>query len=178
MIKSYLKIAWRNLMKNKVFSFINITGLTIGITVCLMIFLFIMNEFSVDGFQKNGQSIYRVMRGYDKSKPPVSYLSGPYQPALLNDFPGQIKKAVRIEVDHGLISFGNKSFNEKKVYSTDDNFFTFFSFPLLIGNPETVLENPGNVVLTENAAKKYFGSSENAMNKTIDLNKMLHLKQR
>jgi putative ABC transport system permease protein len=77
MLKSYLKIAWRNLMKNKVFSFINITGLTIGITVCMMIFLFIMNEFSVDRFHKNGALIYRVMRGYDKSQPRVPYLSGP-----------------------------------------------------------------------------------------------------
>ena len=77
MLKSYLKIAWRNLMKNKVFSFINITGLTIGITVCMMIFLFIMNEFSVDKFHNQGKNIYRVMRGYDVSKKRVPYLSGP-----------------------------------------------------------------------------------------------------
>jgi putative ABC transport system permease protein len=176
MIKSYLKIAWRNLMKNKIFSFINITGLTIGITVCMMIFLFIMNEFSVDKFHKNGDQIYRVMREYDKSKPAVPYLSGPYGPALLNDFPGQIKKAVRVEIENGLISFGNKAFNEKRLFETDGNFFTLFSFPLLIGNPENVLNNPGSVVLTENTAKKYFGSPENAMNKTIDLNKTIHLK--
>ena len=68
MIKNYLKIAWRNLMKNKVFSFINILGLTIGITVCMMIFLFIMNEFSFDKFHKQGKNIYRVMRGYDSTK--------------------------------------------------------------------------------------------------------------
>ncbi len=97
MFESYLKIAWRNLMKNKAFSLINITGLTIGITVCLMIFLFIMNEFSVDRFHKNGNLIYRVMRGYDPAKAKVPYLSGPYAPALLNDFPRQIKKAVRVE---------------------------------------------------------------------------------
>ncbi|HEY2350156.1 MAG TPA: ABC transporter permease, partial [Puia sp.] len=109
MFKSYLTIAWRNLMKNKVFSFINITGLTIGITVCLMIFLFIMNEFSVDSFHQNGKSIYRVMREYDKNKTPVPYLSGPYGPALLNDFPGRIKRAVRVQPDRGLISFDNKS---------------------------------------------------------------------
>ena len=63
MFKNYFKTAWRNLMKSKVFSFINILGLTIGITVCMMIFLFIMNEFSVDNFHKNGDHIYRVMRG-------------------------------------------------------------------------------------------------------------------
>jgi putative ABC transport system permease protein len=62
MIKNYLKVAWRNLVKNKVFSLINILGLTIGITVCMMIFLFIMNEFSYDKFHKQGKNIYRVMR--------------------------------------------------------------------------------------------------------------------
>lgn len=176
MLKSYLKIAWRNLMKNKIFSFINITGLTIGITVCMMIFLFIMNEFSVDKFHKNRESIFRVMRGYDKSKPSVAYLSGPYAPALLNDFPGQIKKAVRVGVNNGLISFGNQAFNEKRLYLADEDFFTLFSFPLLKGNAETVLKNPGSVVLTETTAKKYFGTTENAMNKMVDLDKQLHLK--
>src|SRR4029079_10750579 len=116
MIKSYFRIAWRNLMKNKVFSLINITGLTIGITVCLLIFLFILNEFSVDRFHKNGNEIYRVMRGYDKSKPSVPYLSGPYGPALLNDFPGQIRKAVRVGAFNNMISFGTHSYNEKQAY--------------------------------------------------------------
>lgn len=176
MLKSYLTIAWRNLMKNKVFSFINITGLTIGITVCMLIFLFIMNEFSVDKFHKNGKQIYRVMRGYDKSKAKVPYLSGPYAPALLNDFPGEIKKAVRVGTGNGLISFDNRAFNEKRVYVADEDFFSLFSFPLLQGNPETVLKNPGSVVLTESTAIKYFGSPEKAMNKTIDLDKELHLK--
>ena len=130
MIKNYFKTAWRNLMKNKVFSFINILGLTIGITVCMMIFLFIMNEFSVDNFHKQGNNIYRVMRGFEDngSIKSVSYLSGPYAPALLNDFQGEIKKAVRVNPSNDLISFGNKSFNEKKVYVTDPDFFTFFSF--------------------------------------------------
>ena len=95
MIKNYLKIAWRNLKKNKIFSLINILGLTIGITVCMMIFLFIMNEFSFDSFHKDKKNIYRVMRGYDVSKPSAPYLSGPYATALLNDFPGKIKKAAK-----------------------------------------------------------------------------------
>src|SRR5579862_4525202 len=176
MLKSYLKIAWRNLMKNKVFSFINITGLTIGITVCMMIFLFIMNEFSVDNFHKNGDLIYRVMRGYDKSKPRVAYLSGPYAPALINDFPNQIKKVIRIGVNDDLVTFGNKAFHEKHVYDADEDFFTFFSFPLLIGNAQTVLKEPGSIVLTETIAKKYFGTAENAMNKIMDVDKSLHLK--
>lgn len=176
MLKSYLKIAWRNLMKNKIFSLINITGLTIGITVCMMIFLFILNEFSVDRFHKNGNLMYRVMRVYDKSKPPVAYLSGPYATALLNDFPGQIKKAVRVGAYNGMISLGITAFNEKHLYVADDDFFTLFNFPLIQGNPETVLKNPGSVVLTETTAKKYFGSVEHAMGKMVDLDKRFHLK--
>ena len=176
MIKSYFRIAWRNLMKNKVFSLINITGLTIGITVCLLIFLFILNEFSVDRFHKNGNEIYRVMRGYDKSKPSVPYLSGPYGPALLNDFPGQIRKAVRVGAFNNMISFGTHSYNEKQAYVTDKDFFTLFSFPLLKGDPETVLKNPNSIVLTEKTAKKYFGSADQAMGQVVDIDKRLHLK--
>src|SRR5256885_13413771 len=97
MFKNYIKTAWRNLIKNKMFSFINILGLTLGITVCMMIFLFIMNEFNVDNFHKNGNNIYRVMRGFNNTNQPTPYLSGPYAPALLNDFSSDIKQAVRVQ---------------------------------------------------------------------------------
>ena len=170
MIKNYFKIAWRNLMKNKAFSFINILGLTIGITVCMMIFLFIMNEFSVDKFHKQGDKIYRVMRGYDRSKAPTSYLSGPYKAALLNDYPNEIKTAVRVMVTDGTISFGKKAFNEKKVYIADPAFFTFFSFPLVKGDPSSVLKDPKSIVLTERTAKKYFGN-EDPIGKVVDFGK-------
>ncbi len=176
MIKNYLKVAWRNLAKNKVFSLINILGLTIGITVCMMIFLFIMNEFSFDKFHKQGKNIYRVMRGYDKTKNKVPYLSGPYATALLNDFPAGIKKAVRVMTSNELISFGNTSFNEKKVYIADPDFFSLFSFPLVRGNAASVLTEPGSVVLTETTAKKYFGSIDKAMGKVVEMNKHRQLK--
>jgi putative ABC transport system permease protein len=176
MIKNYLKIAWRNLLKNKAFSFINILGLTIGITVCMMIFLFIMNEFSFDKFNSKGKNIYRVMRSYDASKQPAPWLSGPYATALLIDFPDDIKKAVRVMPSNDLIAFGNTSFNEKKVYLADSDFFSLFSFPLLKGNPSTVLKDPSSVVLTETTAKKYFGSVDNAMGKLVEMDKSLHLK--
>jgi putative ABC transport system permease protein len=76
MIRNYLKTAWRNLYRNKAFSLIHILGLTMGITVCLMIFLYIMNEFSVDNFHKQGKNIYRVMRGFDKAKAPLHTCRG------------------------------------------------------------------------------------------------------
>ncbi len=96
MLKNYLKTAWRNLMKSKVFSFINVFGLTAGLAVCLMIFLFVMNELSVDRFHTNGKRIYRVMRGYDPSKPASAFTAAPSAMALSNDFPGEIKQAVRV----------------------------------------------------------------------------------
>ncbi|MEP6465452.1 MAG: ABC transporter permease, partial [Parafilimonas sp.] len=165
-------------MKNKVFSFINILGLTIGITVCMMIYLFIMNEFSVDNFHKNGDHIYRVMRNVsmDGKASGVAYLSGPYAPALLNDFKGQIKKAVRVNPTDNLVTIGNQSFHEKKVIDVDTDFFNLFTFPLIKGNSSAALLNPNSVVLTETTAKKYFGNIDNAMGKVITLDKDLQLK--
>lgn len=178
MFKNYLKTAWRNLMKNKMFSSINILGLTIGITVCMMIYLFIMNEFSFDRFHKNGDSIYRVMRGFesDGKSGRVAYLSGLYSPTLLNDFKGQIISAVRIGENNSLFTVGAKSFNEKKVLDVDSNFFKFFSFPLIKGSPATVLKDLNSAVLTESTAKKYFGSVNDAIGKIIMLNKETPLK--
>ena len=175
MLKNYFKIAWRNLMKNKTFSFINILGLTIGITVCLLIFLFVMNEMSYDNFHVQGKNIYQVMRGFDTTKPPVPYLSGPYGDALLNDYPDEIKKAVRIMPTNELVAYGEKTFNEKKTYLADADFFTVFSFPLLKGNPATALKDPNSVVLTQTTARKYFGEAD-PMGKTLEIDKHLQLK--
>lgn len=178
MFRNYLKIAFRNLVRNKVFSIINLLGLSTGITVCLMIFLFISNEFSVDNFHKNGNAIYRVMRGVpnEGKEVAVSYLSGPYAPALLTDFKGQIDQAVRVNPTDALITVGDKSFHERKVIDVDPTFFTFFSFPLLKGDPATVLREPASVVLTESMARKYFGSIDNAMGKLVDIDKKLPVK--
>ncbi|HWK02065.1 MAG TPA: ABC transporter permease [Puia sp.] len=187
MIKNYFIIAWRNLAKNKIFSFINILGLTIGITVCLLIYLFILNEFSFDQFHAQKKNIYRVMRGFEAGKEKAPYLSGPYAPALLNDFPEEITKAIRVFPNNGLISVGGsgsvsapggaatRAFNEKKIVLADAGFFSFFSFPLVKGNPATVLNDPGNAVLTESTAKKYFGS-EDPMGKIIQLDKSRQFK--
>jgi putative ABC transport system permease protein len=178
MFKNYFKTAWRNLVKSKVFSFINIMGLTIGITVCMMIFLFVMNEFSFDNFHKDGDRIYRLMRGFKNEGKisNVAYVSGPYAPALMNDFGGEIQSTVRVNRNDDLITIGNRSFHEKKVIDADSNFFRFFTFPLIKGNPQTVLQDPHSIVLTETTAKKYFGSIDNAIGKTIVADKDLPLK--
>lgn len=177
MLKNYLKIAWRNLKKNKVFSFINIMGLTIGITCCMMIFLYIMNEFSVDKFHKNGDSIFRVTRGFmtNNSVRKVPYLSAPYAKALETDYAGKVKQIVRVMPSNGLLTLGTTAYNEKKVYITDANFFSFFSFPLIKGDPVKALKDPNSIVLTESTAKRYFGK-EDPIGKTVELDKSLQLK--
>jgi putative ABC transport system permease protein len=175
MLQNYWKTAWRNLTKNKAFSFINLFGLTAGLTVCLMIFLFVMNEFSVDSFHVKGKNIYRVMRGYDPAKPPSAFTATPCAMALSNDFPGEIKQAVRVMPnDADLVTYNNRSFNQKNVIWSDSNFFTVFSFPLIKGNPATALKDPNSVVLTETTAKKYFGNEE-PMGKIIEVNKNMKL---
>ncbi len=170
MLKNYLLLAIKNFRKQKMFSLINLLGLTVGITCCLMIFLFIMNEFSYDKFHKNGKNIYRVMRVSHQSGDEIPYLSAPYATALRNDYPDAIQHTLRVLLDQDLMSYKNVSFNEKKVILADSNFFSFFSFPLIKGDPATVLKDPSGIVLTASAAKKYFGN-EDPIGKVIDMNK-------
>jgi putative ABC transport system permease protein len=178
MYKSYFKIGWRNLMKDKIFSTINISGLTIGITVCLMIYLYVTNELDVDRFHSQGKDIYRVMRGFsnDGKTTGVPFLSGLYGPALLNDFNGEILEAVRVKPTQGLVTIGTQSFRENKILGVDSNFFSLFSFKLLKGSSSQVLKYQESVVLKETTAIKYFGSIDNAMDKVIELDQTHQLK--
>ena len=177
MIKNYLLLAIKHLKKQRVFSFINILGLTVGITCCFLIFLFIMNELTYDNFHKNGKNIYRVMRVANNNgeRREIPYLSPPYGPALVNDYPDAVQTAVRVMRDNDLISYNNISFNEKDVYLTDKNFFEFFDFPLIKGSPATVLKDPNSIVLTETTAKKYFGNDD-PIGKILQFNKDQQLK--
>jgi putative ABC transport system permease protein len=177
MIKNYLLLAFNNFRKQKMFSLINILGLTVGITCCLMIFLFILNEISFDNFHKNGKDIYRVMRVGDNNgvKRNIPWVSPAYSTALQNDYPDAIQSTVRVSKDNDLISYKNISFNEQDIFLTDSNFFQFFSFPLVKGDPATVLKDPLSIVLTETAAKKYFGK-EDPIGKVLEMNKKMQLK--
>ena len=179
MIKHYCKTAWRNLMKNKIFSIINVLGLAIGVAVCLLIFLFVNNEFSADAFHKHKNDIYQVVRyaKLDGNQRSVAYLSGLYGPALKTDFPSEIKKVVRVLPNNSLVSSGHdRVFNEKKIFAVDPAFLDVFSFPLILGNYATALNDPNSIVLTKSTAEKYFGDAKNAMGKTLELDKELHLK--
>ncbi|MBS1653821.1 MAG: ABC transporter permease, partial [Bacteroidetes bacterium] len=177
MFKNYLSVAIKNIRKQKMFSLINIAGLTIGIACCFMIYLFVLNEFSMDDFHKNGKDIYRVMRvgNNNGGKTKIPYLSPPYGPALVNDYPDAVQSAVRVMRDNNLVSYGETSFNEKNIYIVDSNFFNFFSFRLVKGDPASVLKYPNSIVLTESAAKKYFGKDD-PLGKILEFNKDQQLK--
>jgi putative ABC transport system permease protein len=175
MLKNYLLLAVKNFRKQKLFSLINLLGLTIGITCCLMIYLFVLNEFSYDSFHTNGKDIYRAVRVNFTNGQNIPWTSPMYAKTLKHDYPAAIRSVVRIEPDNDLVVYDKVVFNEKKVYRADSNFFDFFSFPLLRGDPATVLKDPNSIVMTASTAKRYFGD-EDPIGKIVDLNEKMKLR--
>jgi putative ABC transport system permease protein len=179
MIKNYFKIAWRNLMKYKFISFINLFGLAVGLTCCLLITTYVLNELSYDRYNKNAENIYRVTRTFKNAEGIVSLKLSAISPPLgyyfPTDFP-EIKKMTRL-LDAGTLPFKykDKLIAENHVYFADENLFNVFTLKVLEGNPQTALKDPFNVMLTEEVAKKYFGN-EDPMNKVIKVNNQLNVK--
>jgi putative ABC transport system permease protein len=169
MFKNYFKVAFRNILKYKFFSAINILGMTIGLTACLMIILYVVDELSFDKFHKNGDRIYQVglhgkIGGQDIR---TSNTCPPMAAALVADIP-EVESATRISGFFGQpsVKFEDKSFAEEKVYFVDSNFFDLFSFKLKQGDPKTALKDPNTVVITTKMAEKYFGK-EPALGKLL-----------
>lgn len=170
LMHNYLKVARRNLVNNKLYTGINILGLSTGIICCLLIYLFVQNELNYDTFHKNGDRIYRVVRVMDAETDPrlVGITSAPFRDAITNDFPEIVEEATRLMPSDGLVTIDNRKFRENRFYIADANFFKVFSWPLIKGNPQTVLNRPKTVVLSEEVAAKYFGS-ENPIGQTIQV---------
>jgi len=166
-------------MKYKFISFINLFGLTVGLTCCLLITTYILNELSYDKYNKNADDIYRVTRTFYNQQGALSLklstISPPFGYYLPNDFP-EIRKMTRL-LDNGItpLRYKDKLINEKNVFFADENFFDVFSIQVLKGNPKTALADPFSVMLTEEAAKKYFGD-EDPMNKVIRANNQFDVK--
>jgi putative ABC transport system permease protein len=161
MLKNYFKIAFRNLWRHRVFSLINILGLTVGMTACFLIFLYVRFEMSYDKFHSKGDRIYRIICDI-KTPTETMKPGGPawaVGPHLMGGFP-QIEAAVRTTDDELLVRKGNIKFQEKKSLYADSSFFQVFDFKLLRGNPNTALNEPLNIVFSESAAKKYFGNTD------------------
>ncbi len=167
MLKNYFKIAVRNLLRQKVFSAINIFGLALGIACCILIALFVEHEWSFDKFHRHKDRLYRaieVERKVGGEENVMAFQPLPLAPALETEFP-EVEHAARVFTGGGTVSYGEKSFAEDFVF-TDPAFFEMFDFPLLRGNPATALADPKSVVITRRIAEKYFGD-ENPLGKQL-----------
>jgi putative ABC transport system permease protein len=162
MLVNYIKIAFRQLWKNKFYSSINILGLTIGLASCLLIVLYVLDELSYDRFHKNKDRIYRITEEFKTGEGVTTTALTPYKLALdlQRQFP-QIEKVVRIDYDiqQYTVQYGDKKFNEKSITASDSTFFNVFSFTLLQGDTKTVLTEPNTVAISDKIAEKYFGNS-------------------
>ena len=161
MIKNYFKIAFRNLWRHRVFSFINIMGLAVGMTACFLIFLYVRFELSYDSFHSKADRIYRVVADI---KTPTEVLNADrpawaVPPNAKEEFP-EVESFVRITNDEVLVKKGDIKFQEKNSIWVDSSFFHVFDFKLLKGNPQTCLKDQFSVVFSESAAKKYFGKQD------------------
>lgn len=171
MLTNYFKLAFRNILKHKFFSAINIFGMSIGITACLLIMLYLIDELSYDRFHADADRIYQV--GLHARISDQDILSTNTPPPMAERFVAEIpgiQSATRLARFWGTPSMrvDEVSFMEEKVFHADSNFFEFFSFKLIEGDPRTVLTEPNTVVLTETIARKYFGQ-ESALGKLITI---------
>jgi putative ABC transport system permease protein len=176
MIKNYLKVAWRNLMKSKIFSFINVLGLAIGLTCCMLIALYLFHEFSYDSYHKNGNRIYQLGTIFIKEgkEDRMANTPAPMAKAMQMEFP-EIEKTTRLlrafADDKTLLQYkpsnGDlRSFYESSGFVADSSIFQVLTYHFKEGNPLSALNEPNTVVLSEEIAKKIFGN-EPSLNKTI-----------
>lgn len=169
MIKNYLKTALRNLRKNRLYSAINISGLMVGLTACLLIGVYITNELSYDKFHANKDRIVRATMEYSNSGTVSAAATTGTKtgPQFKRTFPA-VEEYVRTYIGTRVIKKDEKIFEETRFLYADDAFFKVFSFPLLKGNASDVLNAPDKIVITEATAAKYFGA-EDALNKTLTI---------
>jgi putative ABC transport system permease protein len=156
MIKNYFKIAWRNLKKNRLYAFVNIIGLTIGIVSCLLIGIYIKDELSFDRFNDNADRIVRVTMDYFQGGAPqkVALTGTKVGPQFKRMFPA-VSDFVRIEKRSGIMSYNNRVFDEQAILYADPSFFKIFSYKLLNGDASG-LSTTEKIIVTQSAAKKYF----------------------
>ncbi|MBC7826589.1 MAG: ABC transporter permease, partial [Chitinophagaceae bacterium] len=159
MIKNYIKIAWRNLLKHKSFSLVNIFGLAIGIAACLIIFIYIRHELTFDQYNKNADRIARITATVHAPESDILMAPTPalLAPTLQKLYP-EVEAAVRLERSREIIRINNDYFKEEDFYWTDKTVFTVFSFDVQEGTLKGALEKPNTIVITSRIAKKYFGN--------------------
>ncbi|MBU1063752.1 ABC transporter permease, partial [bacterium] len=171
MFKNYMKIAWRSIFRYKIYSFLNIGGLAIGIASFLFILFYVVDELSYDKHHSKADNIYRVCRLYIANgvEEDAVTLSWPAGPALQNAYPAMIKKYVRFfnfQTPKLMVEYEQKKFNERRFFLADSTVFDVFDYEFVFGNPDGALDRPFTILITESIAQKYFGD-ENPLGKSL-----------
>ena len=159
MFKSYLKTAWRNIKKNKIFSLINIAGLAIGMAACLLILQYVNFELSYDQFNKNVSDIYRVYNDRYQNGKLIQHGTITYSAigkAMQDDYPEVINHARVEPFGKNIITYDNKKFGEQEVIAVDNSFLTMFSYQLIAGDEKTALKDPYHSCYYTNCGKQVF----------------------
>ncbi|MEQ9591076.1 MAG: ABC transporter permease, partial [Cyclobacteriaceae bacterium] len=177
MLKNFLKIAYRNLLKKRVYTFINVLGLSVGAAASLLIFLYVRHEHSYDKFYRDTDQLYRVAmeRSYPDRVALFSFIPGGYASAFKEEIP-EIEKSTRLVGFPDFASvfrYNDVTFQEKYHFFADSNFFDVLDFKLVKGNPKTALKFANTVIVSESMAKKYFGS-EDPIGKTLEIDTAKH----
>ncbi len=169
MLKNLLKISVRTILKDKTYSLINVTGLTIGITCSLFLLMYILHEVSYDRYHKNARNIYRVVSNIKETDNAFTWAVAqiPLAEELRDNYP-EVKNAVRFfDTGRTLYKNGDKQFYEENFFLADSTVFDMFTYPFLYGDPATALDNSFSIVLTEKTAKKYFEDVSSALGQSI-----------
>ncbi|MEP6844580.1 MAG: ABC transporter permease [Panacibacter sp.] len=169
MFENYFKTAVRHLWRHKAFSFINILGLAVGISACFLIYLYVSFETSYDNFHSKTDRIYRVVADVKTPTETIrsAAVTSPVAINMKRDFP-EIEDAVRIAPEELLVKKGTVKFQEEKSVLADSTLFNVFDFPLIAGDKKTALIEPMSIVISQTAAKKYFGNT-NPMGQEVQL---------
>lgn len=170
MFKNYLKIAIRNLIRHKLYSFINIGGLSLGLAACLMIFLFVKSELSYDRWLPDNERVYRLEGIYHapgKPDNPTSLSPGPIAPALSRSFPNYVEATARLIGTELIVNYDGTRFIEEATY-TDPGFFDVFDLPIVTGNAAQLFEGFDKIVISARMAEKYFGDQP-AVGEVLDI---------
>ena len=170
MFKNHITVAIRTLLRHKVYSFVNISGLAVGIACCMLIMLFVQDELSYDRFHKNADKIYRVLwdARYGDNEWTIPYVSVPISETLKEQFP-EVVHSTRLRRESQTIRRESNYVIEKNFYYAESSFFDVFTVPFIAGDPATALNAPNAVILTEQSAQRYFPNRD-PMEQTLELN--------
>ena len=156
MFRNYVKVAVRIIWRQKGYAFINISGLALGMACCLLIMLWVFDELGFDRFHENAQTLYEVEQDFFYSGEPYRVYVTPYPmgPALKEEIPEIVEQTRNRRLGNVLVNSGEKSFFENDVRAVDPSFLRMFTFPLILGNHETALNEPHSLVVSESIAEK------------------------